>query len=281
MSKPPREMASELSKILKRIQQIRFNQEIDISGINATVNEIKSNQADNDLRSWYQLCDQYQKIYETAVSELLNVEYALKKIREICNKRENKPRKRRASEVSTTSPALMTPQEYSKRQKAARGSMTPQELRASGLIWYHEDMVLQPQTEVAALVDANSIPKVWILARILSYRAGTGREERYEVVDADEQGEQDTYRKTYHLHPTKIIPLPSLELVPLSGRKIFQRNERVLGVFPGTTTLYPCNIVTPPKKGKDAYQVMFDDDDGLTRTLKACRIAPIADDFYQ
>lgn len=279
MSKPPREMASELSKMLKRIQPARNDQRKDISVLNEAHSQLRG---EDDVEMWYKVCDTNQRLYEKGVEELTQLDAALGKIMEIVKKREAKIHKRKS--IDPVSSTVSTAAAYAKRQKAARASMTGPELRANGDIWFHEDILLETSSKVAALIDANSKPKIWILASIGAYNGGGGRDERarYEVVDDDEEsaGEKQ-YRKRYQLHPSKVIPLPPLDVVPLAKRKVFQRGSRVLAVFPDTTVLYPCNVTAPPKKGKESYTVVFDDDDDRPRSIRACRVAPLADEFYE
>lgn len=80
---------------------------------------------------------------------------------------------------------------------------------------------------------------------------------KYEVLDEDtgeggEGGENGmpSRQKRYVLDPRKILPLPSLQEVPLSKRKEFGKGTRVLAVFPtgGITTLYPAEVLQPPRK---------------------------------
>lgn len=82
---------------------------------------------------------------------------------------------------------------------------------------------------------------------------------KYEVLDEDagEGGEGEaessgmpSRQKRYVLDPRKVLPLPSLQEVPLSRRKEFGKGTRVLAVFPigGITVLYPAEVLQPPRK---------------------------------
>jgi hypothetical protein len=155
-------------------------------------------------------------------------------------------------------------------------------------IWYHDaHSVLPVGAPVAALVDEHSIPPLWIQCSIRSYRSG--HRAKYEVIDEDpgdvnedeigaggEGSPQPARQKRYLLDPRKILPLPSLQSVPLSARKEFPKGTRVLAVFPtgGITVLYPAQVVAPPKKRKNnEYLLMFDDDEGQLCTnnnIDAC-----------
>jgi hypothetical protein len=85
------------------------------------------------------------------------------------------------------------------------------------------------------------------------------------AMGADGAPQQPARQKRYLLDPRKILPLPSLSVVPLSSRREFGKGSRVLAVFPegGITVLYPAQVVAPPKKNKNReYTLMFDDDEG-------------------
>ena len=172
-------------------------------------------------------------------------------------------------------------------------------------IWsYDPSAPLPPGSEVAALTDQHSIPPLWIQCKVKRYLPGA--RPKYEVVDED-AGEAPPAddggggalagaapvprQKLYTLDVRKIIPLPSLSLVPLSKRREFPRGTRVIAVFPtgGITTLYPAEVIETPRTNKRAgaggkgaagaagtdYILMFDDDDECHRPVNAQFVAPI------
>jgi len=152
-------------------------------------------------------------------------------------------------------------------------------------IWHHDaHSVLPNGSAIAALIDEHSIPPLWIQSSVKGYRGGA--RPKYEVVDEDpgdpaEDGTSGPARqKRYLLDPRKILPLPSLEQVPLSSRKEFSKGTRVLAVFPtgGITVLYPAQVVQPPKKRKsNEYLLMFDDDEEVHRVVNAQFVAPMVE----
>jgi len=140
--------------------------------------------------------------------------------------------------------------------------------------------------EVAALVDKDSEPQLWILAAVLSYKHHP--RPRYTVVDLDPgeeggggaSGAARPPPKQYQLEPRKVIPLPSLREVGMSRRREFTRGGSVLALFPvaGVTTFYRAEVVAGPRKRKDErYTLRFEDDDedGVDgREVSAQYVAP-------
>ena len=109
---------------------------------------------------------------------------------------------------------------------------------------------LHPGDEVAAKVSPTE--NLWILARILKFHGNTNT---YEVADADDANRQ------YTLPDVQIEQIPDEEEEKGEGRK-FQKGERVLAMYPDTTSFYPCFITQVPKKTavQQIYLVQFDDD---------------------
>ena len=105
--------------------------------------------------------------------------------------------------------------------------------------------------QVAAEVEGN-----WILANVVKY---TARTKLYEVEDVDEEALEDGSAgagKQKHLVPANcVVPLPTADS-PL----VFSRGDRVLALFPGTTSFYAANVNTSQEKN-GFYSVRFDDDE--------------------
>ena len=138
---------------------------------------------------------------------------------------------------------------------------------------------------MAALVDKDSEPQLWILAGIATFRPQP--RPRYTVVDLDPGDEADALdggmgrraAKQYQLELRKVIPLPPLKDVPLSRRREFSRGALVLALFPvaGVTTFYKAEVVAGPRKRKDdKYTLRFDDEEeeGAEREVSAQYVAP-------
>ncbi len=101
----------------------------------------------------------------------------------------------------------------------------------------------------------------WLLTNILKYNK---RQKTYKVEDADEMTENPA---SYDVTSTNILPLPSTEE---SFKKIYHKNNRVLALYPGTSTFYAATIVKriePTGKGRGTsnkvieYALKFDDDE--------------------
>ena len=151
-------------------------------------------------------------------------------------------------------------------------------------IWSHHPStsILDTGLQVAALVDKDSQPQLWILAGIQSFRAHP--RPRYTVVDLDPGDEGvggggKPPAKTYALEPRKVIPLRGLRECPMGRRKEFGRGSAVLALFPvgGVTTFYRAEVVQGPKKRRDdKYALKFEDDEeGVeAREVSAQYVAP-------
>lgn len=276
MSRPPRELASELSKLLKKMQSLRNDQITEVENVSRLEKSLKLTDSPEWEDWWQELKETLCKIYDSTVQEYEQTNAIVEKIKEIVHKRRNKHKKRKCEGESVLSPAASAVAEMNKRPKP-KPQLSGDELRLMGEWWHHDDMILEERIQVAALSDHKA--KLWILARVRRYDCGGGRDDmaRYEVIDdEDNDGNENKNRKIYLLHPSKIIPLPSLQTVPLGKRKVFQRGETVYAVFPESTVLYPCVVsAKPTKKTKDMYAVTFDDDDEKVRHIPANWVAPL------
>ena len=183
-----------------------------------------------------------------------------------------------------------------KHKSSSSSSASAQPQSSSSLdIWYHDlSSVLPAGLEVAALIDKDSEPQLWILAGIAAFRPQP--RPRYTVVDLDPGDDSETAgggsgsggadggmgrraAKQYQLELKKIIPLPSLKDAPLSRRREFSRGSFVLALFPvaGVTTFYKAEVVAGPRKRKDdKYTLRFEDEEeeGAEREVSAQYVAP-------
>jgi len=155
--------------------------------------------------------------------------------------------------------------------------------KSKGDIWTHDSStILTKGLQVAALVDADSSPRLWILATVREFHS-TPRP-RYEVIDADPGEEGNPMpKKRYMLPAKKVLPLPDLQQVPMSKRREFSKNQAVLALFPvgGITTFYPAVVIKSPKQTKsDSYLLEFDDDDGEQREVNAQFVAPLLEEDF-
>ena len=131
-----------------------------------------------------------------------------------------------------------------------------------------ESDVLEVGTQVAALIDEHSSPKIWIMA-VITAISDTANRLKYTILDADNN--PNSQRKSYFLDPAKVIPL--------SKNYKFDSKQRVLSLFPNTTVLYPATIHQIRKNNK--MSVEFDDDDNLKRVVETFDSVPLPLQFYQ
>eukprot|EP00475_Leptophrys_vorax_P045886 TRINITY_DN9686_c0_g1_i3.p2 TRINITY_DN9686_c0_g1~~TRINITY_DN9686_c0_g1_i3.p2 ORF type:complete len:313 (-),score=105.62 TRINITY_DN9686_c0_g1_i3:944-1882(-) len=138
---------------------------------------------------------------------------------------------------------------------------------------------LLPGAEVAALIDENSDPHLWILATVQSFEQ---RRKRYKVVDADPSDDPNsTTKKNYTIGADKIIAIPSVEEHPIQKRTEFQAGEMVLAIFPETSVFYHARVIQGPKKLRSRhYTLEFHDDNGERRKVDAKYVVPLPERYY-
>eukprot|EP01083_Nonionella_stella_P194491 717351_1 len=71
-----------------------------------------------------------------------------------------------------------------------------------------------------------------------------------------------------------IVPLPTLSVVSLAKRKVFNAGERVLATYPSTTCFYAAKIIRAPKEKQTKYSLKFEDDDDTIKDIEAEKIIP-------
>jgi len=310
-------MAKDLSSSLKELVAQRNQQLVLLAELSTIQNAIQTKTFTNEdptisINEYEKLYNNYRKLLISSSQQLKHANECMEKVRKMVLVRESKIKRQR----STPLPHLPSPSSSSssslkrelsspflsslnkeekkvhrdkKMKKESRNNINnkhqqgPQggQGQQNGLdIWDHSQTILPVGTQVAALVDAHSKPKLWILASIRSF---SSERLRYEVIDEDPGDAQnpDPVRKTYILQQSKIIPLPSLAEFGVSVRRQFAKNEKVLAIYPSTTVLYPAHVVQPPKKTKtDEYLLEFVDDDSQQKSVHTTLVVPFPPDDY-
>jgi len=264
-------MAKDLANTFKEVVSYREQQLALLNEISLDHQKLKALQDKNEMDPVYeQIKLHYKDLYVTSSLELQRLSESLDKLKRILARRETKIKKRKTIDDPTLD------MDISALSESKRLSTAPRK----GDIWNHEGTILPKGSQVAALVDQHSVPRLWILASIRSYSA---ERDRYEVMDEDAGDEKnEPLKKVYTLDATKIVPLPSLQDVPLTVRRQFARNERVLAIYPGTTVLYPSLVIQAPRKTKtDDYVLLFDDDEGQNRIVNATYVIPFPANYYE
>eukprot|EP00948_MAST-09A_sp_MAST-9A-sp1_P000962 g962.t1 len=103
--------------------------------------------------------------------------------------------------------------------------------------------------QVAANVDGN-----WILAKVCKYQS---RMKLYEVEDVDED-DVDKSKKRHLVPAFSVLPLANPEEDEVLE---FHRGDRVLALFPGTTSFYAANVNSASLNDNGEMSVRFDDDE--------------------
>lgn len=119
--------------------------------------------------------------------------------------------------------------------------------------------ILSAGCRVAALVPVVNGPNTWILATVEDYRE-VNADQVYSVVDVDvapggagNDGRFEVKRRDL------------LALVPSS--RIFAVGQRVLALYPDSTSFYPCAVRAVPASPENVYSVCFDDDNESLRPV--------------
>ncbi|OQR93880.1 hypothetical protein ACHHYP_02117 [Achlya hypogyna] len=108
-------------------------------------------------------------------------------------------------------------------------------------------------SQVAARVARSH--ELWILASVVKQDPKT---RLFEVEDED-SGDEDTEGKRHHMVPRDwMIPLPREEQV--YEWVSFKWNQKVLAMYPNTTSFYPAVVVIPNPPGSLYVVVRFEDD---------------------
>jgi len=283
-------MATEFSKKLRETYRSRESQGNTFASINATHAKFRKRKAEDrdttpqvvqlDEKTAEALKTLYQNAFVAAAEEVRLITDCIERMKKFASRRDAKDKKRKDDKEEPSSPPPPPPPPP--RSSSTRQSSSSSIKNTKGDVWSHDhNNPISSGSEVAALVDADSKPKLWILATVLNYISSP--RPKYDVVDADPGDDQNPVpRKKYSLPPNKIIPLPTLEQAPWSKRREFGKNQQVLALFPvgGITVLYPALVIKPPKAVKNGkYLLEFDDDDGEHREVDPRYVCPLSDEF--
>ena len=297
-------MAVELSRGLKDIQSLRDKESalFDAMAVRGAGDVELAPFGAEAASTSSALHDGYREAFILAADEFRLVSDCLDKVRALIKRRREPNHKQHHPSSNTAAPSSSSTLPTSSKSKKLKGGHSLSSLPPSSSsfstsftsssttssssslldIWSHSPptSILPNGMEVAALVDKDSQPQLWILAGVQSFRPHP--RPRYAVVDldpGDESQESKPPAKVYSLEPRKVIPLPALKEVGMGRRKEFGRGSAVLALFPvgGVTTFYRAEVVAGPKKRRDdKYSLRFEDEEeGVeAREVSAQYVAP-------
>ncbi|KAI8913991.1 SGF29 tudor-like domain-containing protein [Powellomyces hirtus] len=111
----------------------------------------------------------------------------------------------------------------------------------------------------------------WILGSVERWVPEKGK---YLFRDAEEDdpnpGIPTQIKELVYYLPKDIVPLLTEQEV--ARRPVFQKEHKVLALYPGTTCFYRAKVKTPPHKGSLDYILLFEDDDGKDRPVIATMV---------
>lgn len=135
-------------------------------------------------------------------------------------------------------------------------------------------------TLVAVLcrVDSDSEEDEWMLATILEATgAGAYEVEDCELIEGDDE-EAQAVQAANGLGKRRSAELARILRMPTSGANMEELKPKanVLALFPGTTCLYPAQVISPPSRRKKTrdYLLRFSDDEEPSRTCPPQFVIP-------
>ncbi|CEG43929.1 Histone acetyltransferase SAGA associated factor SGF29 [Plasmopara halstedii] len=102
--------------------------------------------------------------------------------------------------------------------------------------------------------------ELWIMARVVKYNADSRTYEVEDVDCGDEDGEDDAVKRHYIVAWQHVVELPGDSLS--EGEWIqYSLNERVMAMYPNTTSFFRSTIRVPNPKGAPYVILKFDEDE--------------------
>ena len=221
----------------------------------------------------------YQNSFTSHMIQAKAVAKCITLVRSILEQRKKAETSSSSSNSASSSSSIKNQNQSKKRHRVDsttdRGSrgQTEKKARLEKDIWSAQD-ILPKGHEVAAMVNEHNVPPLWIQATILQVVQSRG-DVRYVVRDDDQGDDEKFKRKQYTLTRRYLLPLPSLDDVPLSQRTVFSKGTRVLAVYPGCTALYPATVHKTPSPGTNNYIVLFEDDEEGPKPVAARGVCPL------
>ncbi|KAH7852074.1 hypothetical protein Vadar_020306 [Vaccinium darrowii] len=111
--------------------------------------------------------------------------------------------------------------------------------------------------QIAARVTEGAEKDQWVVAKVTHFARESGEVEVLDEEPGDD--EEGGSQRKYKLPVSDIIPFPKRN--DISGARYFRPREKVLAVYPDTTTLYKATVVRARKWKTKDYVLEFDDDE--------------------
>ncbi|ETV82503.1 hypothetical protein H257_05112 [Aphanomyces astaci] len=124
-------------------------------------------------------------------------------------------------------------------------------------------VTLEVGSQVAARVARGH--ELWILASVVK------ADERMVEVEDEDSGDEDTEGKRHHVVPRDwLVPLPREDQIDEWFN--FRVNERVMAMYPSTTSFYPAVVIVPNPPGSLYVILRFDDDADEIGTISEYKV---------
>lgn len=293
-------MSAELLKGLRDVSTLKQHQHSILDSINTihtdySIDQIPDPSLNGLSIQQSQLESLYKELYSSSANELQLISSVLEKVQSVVKRRRTDIKSNIGPNTVISNTATGSTVTTAAGTTAAGGSAgtssntviqyKPRFNRFDkGDIWSHDsNSILAENSSVAALVDANSRPNIWIQATVISYKPGA--RPKYAVLDLDEGLDETNTRKVYTLDARKIVPMPPLTApgAGINRRAEFKAGDKVLAVFPenGVTALYPATVNSNRKKKSEYYFLSFEDDEVIEREVHIEKVIPYPQEWEE
>ncbi|CAI5741838.1 unnamed protein product [Hyaloperonospora brassicae] len=127
-----------------------------------------------------------------------------------------------------------------------------------GIVGPRKDDVLAVGCHVAAKVARSH--ELWIMARVVKFSAESNTYEVEDVDSGDDDDDFDASRRRYMVSWQQVVELPG-DSLPDGAWIQYAVNERVMAMYPDTTSFFRSTVRVPNPKGAPYVILKFDEDE--------------------
>lgn len=251
------ERLTELTNMLKKVEDVHTSKEHNISQINKTRDKhgeqvAKKQKLKTLYKNTIQIHENESHALRQALEVVVDIRQTLrqyqKKVIATANINQPSGGVRRGAlmkilQQSASALPLFIPEQF--------GDPAPP---LCGCIAADQSYVAKSGDLVAAFVPSpdGDGSKVWVLGEVLQYTSGGGK---YEIDDIDEE-----QKERHSIGRRRVIALPTMRANPVTNPEaLFPKDALVLALYPQTTCFYRAIIDKPPEDPSQDYMVSFED----------------------
>ncbi|POM73730.1 Saga complex component [Phytophthora palmivora] len=127
-----------------------------------------------------------------------------------------------------------------------------------GIMMPNKEDILTVGCHVAAKVARSH--ELWIMARVVKFNADSNTYEVEDVDSGDDDEDEDTPRRHYIVPWQQVVELPG-DSLPEGEWIHYAVNERVMAMYPNTTSFFRSTIRVPNPRGAPYVILKFDEDE--------------------